>query len=132
MRIVVVVPTYNERDNLGPLLEALEEQFPLIPHDMQVLVVDDNPPDGTAAVAREAAARWGNVHLLTGPKRGLGVAYVRGIEHALGDLGAGAVVQMDADFSHNPADLPRLIAALDEGADLVIGSRYVKGGQVPD
>jgi dolichol-phosphate mannosyltransferase len=131
VKIVIVLPTYNERENLGPLLEALQEQFPAIPHDMHVLVVDDNSPDGTGEVGREAAARWGNIHLLTGPKRGLGVAYVRGIEYALRELAAEAVVQMDADFSHNPADLPRLVAALDEGADMVIGSRYIKGGQVP-
>ena len=128
MKVVVVIPTYNERDNLGPLLEALQEQFTGMSHDMHVLVVDDHSPDGTAQVAEEAQRSWGNVHLLTGKKRGLGVAYARGIRHALDGLAADAVVQMDADFSHDPADVPRLVAALDGGADLAIGSRYVKGG----
>lgn len=131
-KVVVVTPTYNERDNLGPLLEALQKQFRDMEQDMHVLVVDDNSPDGTAEIAREASRRWGNVHLLSGEKRGLGVAYVRGIQHALQELNADAVVQMDADFSHNPADVPRLVAALEGGADFVIGSRYVKGGRAPE
>ena len=130
-RVVVVIPTYNERDNLGPLLEALEAERERVAHDLQILIVDDHSPDGTAQVAREAARRWGNVHLLSGEKQGLGIAYARGIEHALRELHAGVVVQMDADFSHNPADVPRLLAALDAGADFVIGSRYVRGGSAP-
>jgi dolichol-phosphate mannosyltransferase len=131
-RVVVVVPTYNERENLGPLLEALRAQFAAMRYDGHVLVVDDNSPDGTAEVARETARSWPNVHLLTGPKLGLGVAYKRGIRHALDELGADVVIQMDGDFSHNPADIPRLLAALDGGADFVIGSRYVRGGRAPD
>ena len=128
---VIVIPTYNEHDNLGPLLEALEAQRERVAHDLQILIVDDNSPDGTAEVAREAAGRWGNVHLLSGEKRGLGIAYARGLDHALHTLHADVVVQMDADFSHNPADVPRLLAALDAGADFVIGSRYVRGGSAP-
>ncbi|MEX2158711.1 MAG: glycosyltransferase family 2 protein [Dehalococcoidia bacterium] len=131
MRIVVVVPSYNERENIGPMIEALQAQFVSIAHEMHVLVVDDNSPDNTADVVREAAGRWPSVHLLSGEKRGLGVAYVRGITYALDELGADAVMQMDADFSHDPADVPRLVAALDGGADFVIGSRYVKGGRAP-
>lgn len=131
MKIIIILPTYNERQNLGPLLEALQEQFATMRHDMHVLVVDDNSPDGTADVAREAGRRWGNVHLLMGKKNGLGVAYVRGFAYSLEQLQADAVVQMDADLSHNPADVPRLIAALEEGADVAIGSRYVKGGRAP-
>ena len=130
-KVVIVIPTYNERENLGPLLEALVAQRERVPHDLHILIVDDNSPDGTAEVAREAGRRWGNVHLLSGEKQGLGVAYVRGLEHALHQLGADFVVQMDGDFSHNPADVPRLLAALDGGADFVIGSRYVRGGSAP-
>ena len=129
MKVVVVIPTYNERKNLGPLLEALQEQFAGMDRDMHVLVVDDDSPDGTAQVVTEAQRCTRNVHLLTGERRGLGVAYARGIRYALDGLAAEAVVQMDADFSHNPADVPRLVAALDGGADFVIGSRYVKGGR---
>lgn len=131
-KVVVVIPTYNERENLGSLLEALQEQFGRMHHSMHILVVDDNSPDGTAEVAREAGRRWGNVRLLSGEKRGLGVAYVRGFEHALHEMGADAVMQMDADFSHNPADVPRLVAPLEADADFVIGSRYVRGGQAPE
>src|SRR4030067_3417446 len=90
MKVVVVIPTYNERDNLGPLLEALQEQFAGMNHDMHVLVVDDHSPDGTAQVAEEAQRAWGDVHLLTGKKRGLGVAYAGGIRTALEGLGGGA------------------------------------------
>lgn len=132
MKVVIVVPTYNERPNLGPLLDALQEQFASMPHEMHILVVDDNSPDGTAEVVHEASRRWDNVHLLTGKKSGLGVAYVRGLRYAIEQLQADAVVQMDADLSHNPADVPRLVAAIDEGADFVIGSRYVKGGHAPE
>ncbi len=131
MKIVVIVPTYNERDNVGLLIEALEERFPAIPHEMHVLVVDDSSPDGTAGVVREAMARHRNVHLITGRKEGLGAAYIRGMRHAMDALGADAVMEMDADFSHKPTDVPRLIEALDGGADFVIGSRYIPGGSIP-
>lgn len=131
-KVVVVIPTYNERENLAPLLEALQEEFGHLHQDMHILVVDDNSPDGTAEVVREAGRRWRNVHLLSGEKRGLGAAYVRGIEQAVHKMDADVVVQMDADFSHDPADIPRLLAALEAGADFVIGSRYVRGGRAPD
>lgn len=127
-KVVVVVPTYNERENLPGLLAALDAEAARMPHDLHVLVVDDDSPDGTAEVARSGGDR---VHLLSGPKQGLGVAYVRGIRHALRELDAGYVVQMDADGSHDPADVPRLVAALDAGADFVIGARYVSGGHAP-
>jgi dolichol-phosphate mannosyltransferase len=132
LKVVVVVPTYNERDNIGPLVDLLNEHARGVPHDVHVLVVDDNSPDGTQDVVRDLQARHPNVHLLTGTKQGLGVAYARGLDHALRALSAGIVVHMDADFSHDPADLPRLVAKLDEGYDLVIGARYVEGGGLPD
>ncbi len=131
MKIVVIIPTYNERENILPLLEALQEQFVRIPHEMTVLVVDDSSPDGTADAVRAAQAAMPNLSLITGKKEGLGAAYIRGMRHALDALDADAVMEMDADLSHKPGDVPRLIAALDEGADLVIGSRYVPGGKIP-
>lgn len=131
MKIVVIIPTYNERDNIGLLIQALQTVFPSLPHDMHILVVDDSSPDGTAEAVRQARVRWSNVYLLTGAKQGLGAAYIRGMDHALTVLHADAVMEMDADLSHKPEDVPRLIAALDEGADLVIGSRYVPGGSIP-
>jgi len=131
MKVVIIIPTYNERENIGRLVEALEAQFAAIRHDMRILVVDDSSPDGTAEVVRGLMPSRSNLHLLVGKKEGLGAAYIRGMEHALGDLGADAVFEMDADFSHKPEDVPRLLSALENGADFVIGSRYVKGGSIP-
>lgn len=124
MKTVVVIPTYDERENVRPMAEAVLRQA----DDVEVLFVDDNSPDGTGAVIDELSAANGRVHALHRMrKEGLGRAYVAGFSHAL-SLGAEKVIQMDCDFSHNPDDIPRLVAA---DADLVIGSRYVKGGSTP-
>jgi dolichol-phosphate mannosyltransferase len=131
MKTVIVVPTYNERDNIERLVVALSEQFVRMPHDMHILVVDDSSPDGTADVVRRLQPRYPNLHLIVGQKAGLGAAYVRGMTHALEDLGAEAVFEMDADFSHKPEDVPRLMVNIEHGADFVIGSRYVPGGTIP-
>jgi dolichol-phosphate mannosyltransferase len=125
----IVVPTYNERQNLEPLVAAihaaLEEDAP----DHAILVVDDNSPDGTGEVADRLAAADARVRVLHGStKRGLGRAYLAGFRHALAD-GAELVIEMDADFSHDPGFLPEMIEAARE-ADLVLGSRYVPGGEV--
>jgi len=125
MNAVVIIPTYNERDNISPLVEAL------LRHDgVRVLVVDDQSPDGTGEVADEVARRCaGRVEVLHRTStRGFGRSYVDGIRHAIAS-GAELICQMDADFSHDPARLPALLAAADR-ADLVIGSRYVPGGAV--
>jgi dolichol-phosphate mannosyltransferase len=106
-------------------------QFAALSHDMSILVVDDNSPDGTADAVREIQPNYGNLHLIEGRKAGLGAAYIRGMRHAMDQLGADVVFEMDSDFSHDPADVPRLIAEIDRGADFVIGSRYVKGGSIP-
>lgn len=132
MKIVIILPTYNEKDNISLLIPALDGQFAGIGHDMHMLVVDDNSPDGTAGVVRGLMAAYPNLHLITGEKQGLGAAYIRGMTYALQELRAEAVMEMDADFSHKPADVPRLLAALDGGADFVIGSRYVPGGSIPE
>jgi len=131
MRIVLVIPTYNERGNIGRLIDELQAVFSSLAHEMQILVVDDNSPDGTAEVVSERQNRLPNLHLIQGKKQGLGAAYIRGIRYALETLRADAVFEMDADFSHKPSDVPRLIAALEQGADFVIGSRYVRGGSIP-
>ncbi|MGD9735451.1 MAG: polyprenol monophosphomannose synthase [Solirubrobacterales bacterium] len=123
----LVLPTYNEAGNLDPIVaQALAE----LPEDARVLVVDDGSPDGTGAIADRLAAELPDrVEVLhRSGKRGLGPAYIAGFRRALA-AGAGLVLEMDADFSHDPADLPRLLAAA-EGADLVIGSRYAPGGRV--
>ena len=124
----LVLPTYNEADNVGPITAAVRVQ---LPDGSRILVVDDNSPDGTGRIAdRLAAADPGLEVLHRAEKEGLGPAYVAGFGHAL-ERGAQVVVQMDADFSHDPADVPRLLAAT-EDSDLVIGSRYVDGGGVSD
>jgi dolichol-phosphate mannosyltransferase len=131
MKVVIILPTYNERGNIAALLTSLQGVFGRLPHDMHVLVVDDNSPDGTAELVREAMGKYPNVHLITGEKAGLGAAYIRGMQHAIDELNADIVFEMDADFSHDPADVPRLLAELESGSDFVIGSRHVKGGSIP-
>jgi len=130
MRVVIVIPTYNERANIVALVDGVRAACTRLPHRIALLIVDDESPDGTADAVRSLQRRVPDVHLLQDRRRGLGRAYVRGLRHAVENLGADAVVQMDADFSHRPEDVPRLIAALEEGADLAIGSRYVGGGKV--
>ncbi len=132
LKLVVIMPTYNEAENILPMLEVLSSQFEHIPHDCHVLVVDDNSPDGTGDLARDYARGHPHVQVLGGDKQGLGAAYVRGMQFALDQMQADAIFEMDADFSHDPEDLARLVKELDNGADFVIGSRYVKGGTVPD
>jgi dolichol-phosphate mannosyltransferase len=118
----VCLPTYNERENLEAMLRALE---PLV---VSVLVDDDNSPDGTGEIADHLAAELDFVSVLHRErKEGLGPAYIAGFRRALTD-GAELILELDCDFSHNPADVPRLIAACESGADLALGSRYVPGG----
>ena len=128
-----VIPTYNEAPDIVPLLRRLTGLYR--DTDTAFLIVDDESPDGTARLVREFAASDDRVRLLEGSRRGFGQAYVRGMVHALETLGAGVVVQMDADFSHDPADAGRLLARLagggpGGGADVAIGSRYVAGGTI--
>lgn len=132
MHIVIIIPTYNEKDNIGLMIDRLQEEFQRILHEMSILVVDDNSPDGTASVVKERMGAYRNVFLITGNKEGLGSAYIRGMKHAMEEMNADAVMEMDADFSHKPEDVPRLVSALSEGADFVIGSRYVGGGKIPE
>lgn len=118
----ICLPTYNERENLESMLHALAA------HDVNVLVVDDNSPDGTGEIADRLAAELDFVSVLhRDRKEGLGPAYLAGFRRALAD-GAEFVLEMDCDFSHNPADVPRLIDVCRQGADLALGSRYVPGG----
>jgi dolichol-phosphate mannosyltransferase len=121
----IVIPTYNEADNLVPLVTAVRAAIA-----GSILIVDDNSPDGTGHIADGLAAAHPEVHVLHRPaKAGLAAAYVAGFRLALA-AGAEYVLEMDADFSHDPADLPRLLDAARDGADVVLGSRYVPGGRV--
>ncbi|MEO5576522.1 MAG: polyprenol monophosphomannose synthase [Gaiellaceae bacterium] len=126
MRACVCLPTYNERENLEPMLRALGG---VLGPDDRVLVIDDDSPDGTGELADRLAAELGFVDVLHRPRKdGLGPAYLAGFRRAL-DAGAELIVEIDCDFSHDPADVPRLLAAAGD-ADLVLGSRYVPGGGV--
>ncbi|RAX47934.1 dolichol-phosphate mannosyltransferase [Arthrobacter sp. AQ5-05] len=126
MRVVTIIPTYNELESLPITVGRLRAAVP----DSDVLIVDDNSPDGTGALADKMAAEDKSIHVMhrTG-KAGLGAAYLAGFRWAL-DAGYDVLVEMDADGSHKPEQLPLLLAEIPKGADLVIGSRWVKGGSV--
>jgi len=122
-----VIPTYDEAANVAEVLEKVRAAAP----EVDVLVVDDNSPDGTAAVARQAAEQLGQIDVLVREKKdGLGNAYRHGFRVGI-ERGYDRLVQMDADLSHDPLVIPRLLAGLDRGLEMVIGSRYVPGGAVP-
>lgn len=125
-KVLVVVPTYNERDNLPMITERIRKALPAA----HLLVADDNSPDGTGKVADGLAAADERLHVLHRPgKRGLGAAYIDGFRWGLAE-GFDVFVEIDADGSHQPEELPKLLKALARGADLVIGSRWVPGGRV--
>jgi dolichol-phosphate mannosyltransferase len=127
MQATVLVPTYNESTNLEAMLRALAG---VLREGDRVLVIDDNSPDGTGEIADRLAEKLSFVEVLhRDRKEGLGPAYIAGFRRVLAE-GAELILEMDCDFSHDPADVPRLIAAAEEGADLVLGSRYVEGGRV--
>ncbi len=133
MKIIVIVPTYNERETISRLIDALEKEFVDIPnHELGILIVDGNSPDGTAEAVREKMGLYKNIDFLSEKeKRGLGMAYLAGMKYAAEKMGAGAFIEFDGDFQHDPKDIKRLIRELDSGYDYVIGSRYVPGGAIP-
>jgi len=124
----LVLPTYQEAENIVPFLRAVRAQCP----ELHILVMDDSSPDGTAALAKDEAGELGGIDVIVRPtKEGLGAAYRHGFRYAL-DRGYDPIAQMDADFSHDPQVLPALLAAVADGADVSVGSRYVPGGSVPN
>lgn len=126
MRTLVVVPTYNEAESIRPIMARIRRAVP----EAHVLVVDDNSPDGTGRIADELAAADSHITVVhRNEKSGLGAAYLHAFARAI-ELGYEAVVEIDADGSHDPAELPAMLSILDSGADLVIGSRWVEGGSV--
>jgi len=128
VRALVCLPTYNESATVTEVLRRARAAVP----DAHLLVIDDGSPDGTAAIAEAAATELGGISVLRRPgKSGLGSAYRDGFRRGL-EEGYDALVEMDADLSHDPAALPALLGELDAGADLVVGSRYVPGGAIPD
>ncbi len=130
--VLVIVPTYNEAANIERLIKKIWRVGAEAEHVFEVLVVDDNSPDGTGQIVKKIQTKDSRLHLLSGRRQGLGKAYVRGFKHGLKKGGYDAFVMMDADFSHDPAVIPNLLKALDAGADYVIGSRYVPGGGTAD
>jgi len=131
--IVIIIPTYNEAANTARMIEELGLVVDSIKHhDLQVLYVDANSPDDTAFVVRKEQESRPWLHLLVERHRdGLGMAYAKGMKHAMEELGADYLMEFDGDFQHRPADIFRLIAAVDDGHDYAIGSRYVTGGTTP-
>jgi dolichol-phosphate mannosyltransferase len=129
LRATICLPTYNELENLAPMLHALAG---ILREGDRVLVIDDASPDGTGELADRLAAELASFDVIhREQKEGLGPAYIAGFRRALAE-GADLVVQIDCDFSHDPAAVPRLIAAAEAGADVVLGSRYVPGGAIPN
>jgi len=129
----IVLPTYNEAANLALLLPRIfNQQERIATHELHVLVVDDNSPDGSAAVVEEHRKRFPRLHLLRGERQGLGCAYQRGMAHALETLRPALIFEMDADLQHDPDLLPRFIERTREGYTVQIGSRFVAGGATPD
>ena len=133
MKVVIIIPTYNEKGNIDRLFEILENDiFPKIKnHDMNILVADDNSPDGTSDEVKNLMKRYKNLDLNTGEKHGLGAAYVRAMTHAVEKMNAEVMFEMDADLSHDPEKIPDFLKKIDEGYDFVIGTRYSQGGSIP-
>lgn len=131
-KAVIVLPTYNEAGNIQELLTELIQTIKSIPNwDVDILVVDDESPDGTANIVRKQAKKYKNIYLVSGKKQGLGKAYVRGFKFALAKLQPYVLIEMDADLSHSPKLLPKMFKKIERGADMVIGARYIKGGSIP-
>ncbi|MGA9534501.1 MAG: polyprenol monophosphomannose synthase [Desulfobacterales bacterium] len=130
----VILPTYNEIENVTQVIPAVFQQAAKISdsHDLHVLVVDDDSPDGTYAAVQKLQREYKNLHVIGGMKRGLGDAYKRGIKYALKHLSPDVIIQMDADGQHDPEKLPQFIALSNSGFSLVIGSRLAPGGETPD
>jgi len=127
MKTIIIIPTYNERDNIVNLINDIFTQNIV---DLQIIVVDDNSPDKTAELVTNTQKTYQNLYLIKRyNKLGLGSAYIAGFKKALA-LGADLIIQMDADFSHDPKDLPRLIETCSSGFHLAIGSRKIKGGKI--
>ena len=133
MKIFIVPAAYNEKDNIAEMIRILEEEvFPTIKnHDMNILIADDNSPDGTGDVVRELMKKYKNLGVNSGEKKGLGAAYVRAMGHAIEKEGANLVISIDADLQHDPKSVPLFIKKIEDGYDVVSGTRYSNGGSMP-
>lgn len=133
MKVVIILPTYNEKENIINVVPILEEQiFPKIKnHKMYILVADDNSPDKTADEVKKLMKKWDNIELSEGERKGLGAAYIRGMTYAIEKMGADIMFEMDADGQHDPEKIPDFLQKIDEGYDMAIGTRYSGGGSIP-
>lgn len=133
MRIVFIIPTYNEADAIGELIFALESEFKKIPHhNFSILIVDANSPDGTANIVENFKNDFENIQIILEEfPSGLGSAYIKGMKFTMEKLNADAVFEFDGDFQHDPSDIPKFIREFDAGYDCIIGSRYISGGEIP-
>lgn len=133
--VVIIIPTYDEKGNIGRAIDQLEKVFQEVPlkYDMRILVVDDSSPDGTAAEVKDKIREFKNVYLLINKKKmGLGGAYLSGMKYAVETLNPDIFFEFDADLSHDPKLVPQFLEKLEQGYDLVLGSRYIKGGAIPN
>lgn len=131
-RVVIIVPTYNEKDNITKLVDAVTPIVSSNKNEILLLVVDGNSPDGTADIVRKNQMSHSWIHLLVETKKeGLGIAYTKGMRYAMKELTADYLMEFDADFQHDPNDIPRLIAEIDNGYDYIVGSRYIPDGAIP-
>lgn len=132
-KLVIMLPTYNENENIGEIIETLENNiFPQIKDfSSGILVVDDSSNDGTIDIVNEKMGKYQNIRISIGFKKGLGVAYKRGVEFAINEMSADIIIKMDADFQHNPIYIIEMLKKYRSGYKYVIGSRYCKGGAVP-
>lgn len=130
MKVAVVIPTYNEKENIPLLIAQLEEIFSSHHISGYILIIDDNSPDGTGAIAESLAKVYGNIRIIhRTSKLGIGSAYREGFKQAM-TLKCTAVIEMDADLSHNPSLIPSFTSQIEEGYEVIVGSRYVKGGNI--
>jgi dolichol-phosphate mannosyltransferase len=134
MKVIIVVPTYNEKENIGRLLDSLPQILEERPqHDFKVLVVDGNSPDGTGDEVRKRKKDFDFVELLLEEKKaGIGAAYFQGFKHSIKEFSPDVLVEMDGDLQHDPKDILRLVDAIEAGADYAVGSRFIEGGGIPD
>lgn len=132
-KVIIVIPTYNEVGNVGQTTQALIKVFALCPtYDMHILFVDDNSPDGTSRSITRLISQFSFVHLLKNKRKGgLGHAYKKGFTYAISKLSAEILFEFDADLQHDPAIIPSMLKSIEDGADLVLGSRYIQGGGIP-
>lgn len=132
MKTTIVLPTYNEKENIEDFLKTLLEEINLInDFDINILVVDDYSPDGTADIVKKVIENNPKVNLLLNNTRGLGKAYIAGFRYAIENFSPDILIEMDSDFSHDVKKVKELLNAISKGADFAIGSRYIKGGSIP-